>query len=135
MLELNSDNKGTWFYFDPDNKDAGGVCLQELTSEEFQRIERLTVKTTRKFKRGAWITDDITDEKLAARLRWEFCIVDWDKVSIDGNEVQCNKENKIKAMKIVDFVKILIDNLEELSDTNKALTEARVKNLPDTSDS
>lgn len=130
MLELNSNNKGTWFYFDPDNHDAGGVCLRELTSEELLRIEKLTVAKKRKFKRGAWIEDTTINETLATKLRWEFCIVDWKKVSIDGKEVECTPDNKTRAMKIMDFVKIIVDNLEELTETNNALEEARVKNLP-----
>jgi len=134
MLELNSDNKGTWFYFDPDNPDAGGVCLRELTPEENLRIEKLTVTTKKKFKRGAWIEDKTTDHKLAAKLRWGFVIVDWKKVSIDGKEVKCTPENKDKAMKIIDFVKIIVDNLEDLTETNESLKEARVKNLPPISD-
>lgn len=133
MLDLNSENIGTWFYFDPDNHDVGGVCLRELTTEEHQRIERLTVTTKKKFKRGAWIEDKTTDEKLASKLRWDFCIVDWKKVSIDGQVVECTTANKVRAMKIIDFVKIIVDNLEELTEANTALAEARVKNLGDSS--
>jgi len=128
MLDLNSENVGTWFYFDPDNHDVGGVCLRELSTEENARIERLTVTVKRKFKRGAWIEDKTTDEKLAAKLRWDFCIVDWKEVSIDGQVVECTTENKVRAMKIIDFVKIIVDDLEELTETNAALEEARAKN-------
>lgn len=133
MLDLNSENVGTWFYFDPDNHDAGGVCLRELSTEENARIEKLTVATKKKFKRGAWIEDKITNEKLAAKLRWDFCIVDWKKVSIDGQVVECTTENRVRAMKIINFVKIIVDNLEELTETNAALEEARVKNSGDSS--
>lgn len=129
MLDLNSKNVGTWFYFDPDNPDAGGVCLRELSTEENARIERLTVTVKKRFKRGAWIEDKTTDEKLAAKLRWDFCIVDWKEVSIDGQVVECTTENKVRVMKIINFVKIIVDNLEELTETNAALEEARAKNL------
>lgn len=128
MLDLNSKNIGTWFYFDPENEAAGGVCLRELTAEELTRIENLTVTIKKKFKRGAWIEDKIVDEKLASKLRWDFCIVDWKEVSIDGQVLECTAENKVRAMKIINFVKIIVDNLEELTETNIALKEARAKN-------
>jgi len=130
MLDLNSDDKGTWFYFDPDNQKAGGVCLRELTTEENLRIEKLTVTKKRKFKRGAWLEDKTTNEVLASKLRFDFCIVDWKEVSIDGQKVECTKDNKVRAMKIINFVKIILESLEELTENNKALKEARVKNLP-----
>lgn len=133
MLDLNSQNVGTWFYFDPENEDAGGVCLRELSTEENARIEKLTVTVKKKFKRGAWIKDEIVDEKLAAKLRWDFVIVDWKEVSIDGKPVECTSENKTRAMKIINFVKIIVNNLEELTEENAALVEARAKNLKNSS--
>lgn len=133
MLDLNSENIGTWFYFDPGNPDAGGVCLRELSTEENARIEKLTVTVKKKFKRGAWIEDKTTDEKLASKLRWGFVIVDWKNVSIDGQVVECTTENKVRAMKIINFVKIIVDNLEELTEANTALEEARAKNLKNSS--
>lgn len=128
MLELNSKNIGTWFDFDPDNHDVGGVCLRELSTEENTRIEKLTVTVKKKFKRGVWIEDKIVNEKLATKMRWDFCIVDWKEVSIDGQVVECTAENKVHAMKIIDFVKIIVDDLEELTEANVALEEARAKN-------
>jgi len=133
MLDLNSDNKGKWFYFDPDNPKAGGVCLRELTTDENLRIEKLTVTKKRKFKRGAWIEDTTTNEELASKLRFDFCIVDWKEVAIDGRKVECTKDNKVLAMKIINFVKIILESLEELTDSNEALKEARLKNSPTTS--
>lgn len=133
MLELKSDNKGTWFHFDPDDPSKGGVRLRELTTEEHLRIEKLTVTVKRKIRRGAWVEDKKTDERLAAKLRWQFIVVEWKGVSIDGNEVECTQDNIARAMKITDFVKIIIENLEELTEDNATLKEARVKNSQSTS--
>lgn len=128
MPEFSSKNEGQWFYFDPDNESLGGVCLRELPPDEFERIEKLTVKTKRRFKRGAWVDDVTIDMKLQSRLRWDYCIVGWDKVELDGKLLECTTDNKVKMMNVTDFVKHVADSLSELVDTNKSLEEARVKN-------
>lgn len=128
MPNFKSENPGTWFYYDPDDESQGGVCLRELSTDEHARIERLTVKKKKKFKRGVPYDDVQTDEKLASKLRWDFCIVDWKKTCLDGQELECNSENKVRMMKVIDFVKHVVDSLNELVDTNKSLEEARLKN-------
>lgn len=135
MLNLNSKNDGQWFYFDSDNHDAGGVCLRELSPDEHQRIEKLTVNHNWKFQRGTGRRyDDIkTDEKLAERLRWDYVITDWKEVSLDGQVLECTTENKVKVMKVMSFVKFMVDALEELTETNLILDEVRVKNLESSS--
>ncbi len=129
MINFKTENKGTWFYFNENNHDAGGVCLRELSSDEVDGIERITVRTKKKFKRGVAYDDVSTDKKLAAKLTWRYAIVDWKGVSIDGAIAECNDDNKDKVMKIADFVKFAVDCLEKLSEENKSLEEARVKNL------
>jgi len=128
MPNFKSENLGTWFPYDPDNEDAGGVCLRELSTEEYEKIEKLTVKISKKFKRGQFIEDKKVDERLASRLRWSYCITGWKKTSLDGKELECTNVNKVKMMKVVDFVKHVVDSLNELVDSNKSLEEARLKN-------
>lgn len=128
MPNFNSENPGTWFPYYPDDEDAGGVCLRELSTDEYERIENLTVKVTRKFKRGQWVEDKKVDERLASRLRWAYCITDWKKTSLDGKELECTDINKVKMMKVIDFVKHVVDSLNELVDANRSLEDARVKN-------
>jgi len=128
MPNFNSENLGTWFYFDPNDESQGGVCLRELSTDEYEKIEKLTVKTSRKFKRGQWVEDKKEDTKLASRLRWSYCITDWKNVSLDGNELECNSINKAKMMKVIDFVKHVVDALNELVDSNRSLEESRLKN-------
>ena len=133
MPNFDSANIGTWFYFDPANEKLGGVCLRELTTSESEKIERLTVKKRKKFRRGQVYDDTDIDEKLASKMRWDFCITDWKEVNLDGKSLDCTIENKVKMMNVIDFVKHVVDSLENLVDTNKTLDEARVKNLPPSS--
>jgi len=131
MPSFSSDNAGTWFYFDPANEALGGVCLRVLSGEEFRRIERMTVKKRRRVKRGVAFDDPQVDEKLASKMRWDYCITDWKQVEIDGQSAKCTAESKVKLMnKSPDFVGFINDSLEVLVETNKTLDEARVKNLP-----
>lgn len=128
MPNFKSENPGTWFYYNSEDESQGGVCLRELSTDEHQRIEKLTVKTKKKFKHGAAYDVKEVDEKLAAKLQWDFCIVDWSKTSLDSQELECNSENKVKMMKVIDFVKHVVDSLNDLTDANKSLEEARLKN-------
>ncbi len=128
MINFESKNLGTWFYYNPDNEDQGGVCLRELSTDEHQRIEQLTSKTKKKFKHGNPYDDTKVDEKLASKLRWDFCIVDWKGTSLDGQECECTSENKVKLMKVIDFVKFVVDNMLDLTDSNESLAKARLKN-------
>ncbi len=133
MPNFKSENPGTWFYYNPDDESQGGVCLRELSTDEHEKIERLTVKSKKKFKHGV-AYDDITENKPhASKLRWDYCITDWKKTYLDGQELECNAENKVKMMKVINFVKHVVDSLNELVDTNASLEEARVKNLPPSS--
>lgn len=128
MPDFSSKNEGTWFYFDPDREELGGVCLRELSTDEHERIEKLTVKHRKKFKRGIAYDDIETDDKLASKLRWDWCITDWKEVSLDGIALECTADNKVKMMKIIDFVKHVANSIEMLTEINKSLEEARAKN-------
>lgn len=133
MPNFSSKNQGTWFFFNPEDESQGGVCLQEITPEENLRIEKLTVKSRKKVIRGVPVDDSKVNEKLAWRLRWDFCIVDWREVSLDGQQLECTTDNKVKMMNVTDFVKFVVDSLETLVETNKALDEARLKNSENSS--
>lgn len=128
MPNFKSENPGTWFYYNPEKEDQGGTCLRELSIDESERIDRLTIKTKKKVIRGVPVDIKTVDEKLASKLRWDFCIVDWSKTNLDGVEQECNTENKVKMMKVIDFVKHVVDSLNELVDVNKSLEEVRGKN-------
>lgn len=134
MPKFKSESLGKWFYFN-DDEAQGGVQLRELTTDEHRRIEKLTVKHKMKFERGTGrrYDDATTDEKLVDKLRWDFCIVDWKEVYLDGQELACTAENKVKMMKVTDFVKVLVDWFEELAETNESLRSSQAKNLESSS--
>ncbi len=135
MVDFSSKNEGMWFFFDKDDQDKGGVCLRELTPDQIEQIERITVKTKKKFKRGVAYDDITTDEKLANKLRWDYVIFDWQGVSLDGVVLECNRDNKTKIMKVGNFIKFVADSIEALTEQNGAIEEARLKNSGDTSSS
>lgn len=128
MPNFKSENPGTWFYFNSDDESKGGVRLRELSTDEYDRIERLTVKTKKKVIRGVPVDDKKEDAKLASRLRWDYCITDWKEVYLDGKLLDCDTENKVKMMKVIDFVKFVVDSLNELVDVNRSLEEVQLKN-------
>ena len=130
MADFKSNNPGTWFYFDKGEPKSGGICLRELSIEEHDRIEKLTVKTQKKVRRGVAFDDTKTDEALANKLRWRFCITDWTQVTLDGQTLDCDDDNKDKMMKCTDFVKFVVDSIEILTETNDTIKKASAKNLP-----
>ena len=135
MVDFSSKNDGTWFYFDKDDHDKGGVSLRELSADQMEQIERITVKTKKKFKRGVAYDDVKTDEKLANKLRWDYCIVEWAGVSLDSQELECNRDNKTKMMKVHNFIAFVADSIEALTEQDGAIEEARLKNSGNTSSS
>jgi len=79
---------------------------------------------------------DVTEKntEMETRLIWDYCIVDWKNVQLDGEDVPCTTENKVKLMKqCLDFAKFVTTCIDELAETNKALEEARLKNSESTS--
>ncbi len=133
MLNFENKNEGTWFYVDDKNHDLGGVCLRVLSADELLSIEKITTKTKKKIKRGVAYDDIKTDEALASKMRWRYCIVDWSNLQLNGKEVECNNENKLELCKSLDFLSWVVDCLEELTEKNTVLEEARLGNSSDTS--
>lgn len=137
-------NDGTWYYFDPENQEfsmedlgLGGVCLRVLSPDEYDRIQRLTVsKGNTKFNRttGQPYHEDKVDERLAKKMRWDYCIVDWKGIYLgdEKEEAKCTKENKLRIIKDLKFIGWLNECLEDLTENGLRLEEARVKNLDDT---
>ena len=133
MINFSTQNDGAWFFFDEGDEELGGVCLRELSFEEHKKIKRATTKVTKRFKRGQVITDEKVDESKEMKMIFSYCIVDWKNVSIDNQEAECTLENKVKAMKSLDFVKFVQSCLDQLTEENKSIEEARLKNSESTS--
>ncbi len=132
MINFKSENKGTWFYFDEDNHDFGGICLRLVTAAEYDDIRRLTVKAGKPdYHRGQRYETEKTNSRLSMRLSLQKFIVDWKEVSLDGILMECTNENKEKMTKVNDFQLFLGECIDKLTEGNKTLEEARVKNLED----
>ena len=128
MVNFETKNEGQWFVFNEDNPDQGGICLRILSSDEYEKIEKLTTSKKRKFSHGVAYDDVKVDENLASRMRWDYCIVDWKNVSIDNELVECNKANKMRLVKSLAAMKFISDALEILNEETDVTKEALLKN-------
>ena len=99
--------KGTWFYFDEENEDEGGVCIRLISNDELDRIII--------FYKLTGIEKPIVKKKIE-ELIWDYVITDWKNVLVSGTEVDCTKENKVKLMKDPDFANFIVKSLEILLD-------------------
>lgn len=129
-MRFDLENAGTWFYFDENEPEKGGVCVRVCTAEELERIEKASSKKKVEYKHGQrFEVKDVNDRKYD-KLLWDFCIVDWDNVQDgDGNEMQCTAENKVVIMKkSLAFSRFVSDALETLQETTAAEAEADEKN-------
>lgn len=116
MANFNPENTGTWFYFDDSDESQGGVCVRTLSSEESVRIDKLTVTTKDKFKSGNHYVKTEVNEKLSSRLMWDYVITDWSSVVVDGKDLECDADNKIKLMNDPNFMNFIVKSLETLQD-------------------
>ena len=129
MINFETKVSGTWFYFDENNHDLGGICLRLPTSAEYEDIRDLTVKPGKPdYHHGQRYETEKTNERLSRKLSLRKFIVDWKGVSLDGAEVECTNENKEKLVKVNDFQLFLGECIEKMVEGNKTIEEARVKN-------
>lgn len=128
MINFSTRNEGTWFDFDPTNPELGSICVRGLSLNEANQIDKLCTKIRRKFKRGNPVEIKEVDEDRKLKLTFDYCIVDWKNVSIDGNPAECNIQNKTKLLNSADFVKLVTEFIDEVNDKNQSLEEAREKN-------
>lgn len=116
-MNLESKKTGTKFYFDEDNKKNGSITLRVATAEESMRIDKIVTSKVWKRKAGQSVEIVERDEKLSIKLLYDFCIISWENLQIDGQESECNKESKYKLMMnhpaFSSFVSKCIDELNE----------------------
>lgn len=128
MANFQTSNRGTWYFFDPDREESGGVCLRLLTPEEQKRIENSTVKTQKTILGGQLVEKREVNEKLEMELIYNYCIADWTEVELDGQPAKCTIQNKVRAMKSLDFARFVNQSLKTLAMSNKAIQEVLLKN-------
>lgn len=128
-MQFNTKNEGKWFYFNEEKKEDGGVCLRALTLGEAKNISKACSKKETKFvKKDVYQWQNIDDEKYNTML-YDYCIVDWKNVVVDGKELECTKENKLLLVNNSnDFCQFVLKHLETLSEELAVDEENRVKN-------
>ncbi len=133
MINFSTKKEGIWFYFDESNESLGGVCLRLLTPAEEDNIAELTTKKKMKPIRGIMAESVDVNERQKNDLTYDCWIMDWKEIQLDGKTMQCNKPNKLRMMAVTDFARFVLDGIIGLTETNKTVDEARVKNLEGTS--
>ena len=127
-MNFASSNEGKWFDFDANDPSKGGVQIRVLSLDETKRIDKLAVKTRMKPMRGQMVKIEDVNEELQDRLRWDYCIVDWKDVTLDGKPLPCTTENKVALMKNVRFINFLVDKINELTEELEISSEDSEKN-------
>ena len=119
------EDTGTWIDLVEGQPEKGSICLKELTIEEIEEIDKITIRTKKKAVRGIPYDQEKINRPLARKLRMKKAIVDWKGIYLDDDaeEAECNDDNRVKIMKSLDFLKILTKLLEDLFETNKALED------------
>jgi len=127
-MNFKSENPGKWFWFNEKDDSDGGVCLRVLSIDESRRIDKIT--TTKKFKpiRGQVTEIKTVDEDMRDRLVWDYCIVGWKDIYLDGKLLEPNAENKVAMMKSNTFATFFLDKVTELNEEHEVSTELSEKN-------
>jgi len=128
-MNFESKNSGRWFWFDDKSPDSGGLCLRILTVDESRRIDKLTTKSKFKPIRGQMTEIKTVDEELRDRLVWDYCVMDWKGVCLDGKSLEPNTDTKVLMMKNNTFAVFFLDKVSELNDELEMSKELLEKNL------
>lgn len=117
QFDLNNLNEGTWFSIE--GTDAR-ICLRGITPDDARRIRKDSIKKNKlEFgKDGKPHYIPVEDEDRFFDLLWDYYIVSWENIKDqNGNDIKCNKENKIllmgKSAKFSSMVTKYIDQLNE----------------------
>lgn len=117
-------NDGTWFYYNEENEDDGGVCLKTLSLKDMQEVRKATVKERAEYKRVGgkkmpaqrFVVEEV-DEELNQEMTWDRMIVDWKNTLFKGVELECTKENKVKMMsESSEFALFIAECIERLTE-------------------
>lgn len=116
-MRFDTQNAGTWFYFNEQDESKGGVCLRICAGADVRRIDEQSSKPKVEYKRGNRFAWKQVNDKQYDALLWDFCIVDWDQVENEkGDLLGCTKEHKTFLMdNSVDFAMFVGKHMEELT--------------------
>jgi len=127
-MNFESKSNGKWFWFNGHSSDDGGVCLRTMSIDESRRIDKITTTSKHKPIRGQLVEIKTVDEAMRDRLSWDYCIVDWKDVCLDGKPLEPNAENKILMMKNNTFASFFLDKIAELNEEYEISRELLEKN-------
>jgi len=127
-MKFESKNDGKWFWFNGQNADDGGVCLRVMSIDESRRIDKLTTTSKHKPIRGQMVEIKTVDEVLRDRLQWDYCIIGWKDIYLDGKLLEANAVNKSLMMKNNSFASFFLDKISELNDELEVSRELLEKN-------
>jgi hypothetical protein len=155
-FDLEVGSKGEWFaffmsnvkgidesgdpkieYLDPE-PDAGRFCIRVADEKTLDEIYKQTRKKeyqfvrnpkTRAMERVAYIEQTPEQEKLERELLWDHCIEKWENIlDTKGNQIPCNKENKLKLMKNPQFSRFFFKCCEVINNIAEGKVRAAEKN-------
>lgn len=122
-INLDNLNPGTFFPFEEDNPEEGGVTLRVLTAEKLEEIFKKTQIRKAEYKgsppsRFVFSEYKKGGEEKEFELTWDYCILDWSGVvNAAGEEIPCNSQNKILLMKgspkFSSFITNCVDKINE----------------------
>ena len=128
MLKIDMDNlnPGTRFYVDQADPSAGSVTLRVCDNETLALIARKTEKKMSEYRAGRryeWV--EVDDDK-RERLTWDYTIVDFDLVDVNGAKIEPTADNKVLLMnKSPEFAALVSQGLliinRQIAEQQKAL--------------
>jgi len=124
-MKFSAQNKGEKFYFIDNNPDAGWVILRITPKFILDKIVEDTTMTI--VRRGQKeVKENIPKQN---REIWDYQIVDWNNVELDGKILECNIDNKEKMMnEVPGFFGFILERLNWLG--NRELSgEEKAKNF------
>ena len=129
-MKFSTENVGTWFYFNEDKEEDGGLCLRILSLAETTALDAKYKKTRIEYKRNNRFEVPVIDEQGYDQAMWDMVITDWLNVcDADGTPLECNKANKFELMsRSVAFASFVTEKTEALAKISAVDSEDSVKN-------
>lgn len=115
-MECKSENT-IKFYFDETDESYGSVTLRVCPPDEKLKITKRVDKPLWKVKSGQRVNVGEFNTELFYKLYYNYCIVDWENIILDGQEAECNDVNKNKIMlKVATISAFISKKLDELTE-------------------
>lgn len=117
-VDLDNLNPGIWFYFYEDKSEEGRIKLRVMNAEIRSKIANETTKIDVEYKGNNRFETEKVDREEASKMMWDYVIVDWENLlNDDGNEIECNAENKYKLMnELPNFAAFVAECLDKINE-------------------